>query len=438
LNSTKIVETRQQQAQQAANTAQQAAPSVIIMAFSLSPAKTTNDVIDYATSDGMKLFAKATKPQKTEYDGSPDGLRLFLGNFKDHANTSNWKANITVATTSGDQDLASRYGKITESELATHVTAFNDTQTRLAQNSAQMVIYLKESLADNFKLEVYMNAALYTLAGIEVGELFLWQIIKLVNADTRATVGYIREALTMLPRVTLKLNSDVHEINKWINNQVESLTSRGHTSTDLMTNIFKAYAVVQDKQFVSYIADLKTQYEDGRIDMDADKLMMMGHQKFKNLGLAEVWEAPVAEKTDIVALATVSEEILALKTTIEQLRGQMNNKKKNASDGEKWAWKLVAPHANQAQSKQVNNKNYYWCPHHVKWCIHKPADCKGLNTNDVPSSVSGGPSTTTNTTTGSTSNRTDDSSGDASKRKLELTNAFNAFVQDSDDGNSCI
>jgi hypothetical protein len=77
-----------------------------------------------------------------------------------------------------------------------------------------MVIYLKESLADNFKLEVYMSAGLYTLAGVQVGELFVWQIIKLVvNADTRATVGYIRESLTMLPRVNLKLNSDVHKIN---------------------------------------------------------------------------------------------------------------------------------------------------------------------------------------------------------------------------------
>jgi hypothetical protein len=54
------------------------------MTFSLSPAKTTND---HATSDGMKLFAKAITPQKTAYDGAPDRLHLFLGNFWDHANT---------------------------------------------------------------------------------------------------------------------------------------------------------------------------------------------------------------------------------------------------------------------------------------------------------------------------------------------------------------
>ena len=34
--------------------------------FFLSPAQTSNEVINYATSYGMKLYTKATKPQKTE------------------------------------------------------------------------------------------------------------------------------------------------------------------------------------------------------------------------------------------------------------------------------------------------------------------------------------------------------------------------------------
>jgi hypothetical protein len=52
-------------------------------------AKTTNNIIDYVTSDGIKLFAKAITPQKTAYDGAPAGQRLFVGNFRNRANTSN-------------------------------------------------------------------------------------------------------------------------------------------------------------------------------------------------------------------------------------------------------------------------------------------------------------------------------------------------------------
>ena len=47
-----------------------AAPAVV--QFSLSPAQISNDIINYATSDGMKLYTKATKSQKAEYDGSSE------------------------------------------------------------------------------------------------------------------------------------------------------------------------------------------------------------------------------------------------------------------------------------------------------------------------------------------------------------------------------
>jgi hypothetical protein len=401
--------------------------------FSLSPAQTSNDIIDYSTSDGMKLYTKATKPQKNEYDGSSEGLRLVLETFRDHAFESNWVANLTIPTSNGDRNLAARYGQITDAELRAYVTTFSGTQTRLAQNSSQMLSYLKGSLDDTFKLEVYMNAAAYTLAGVESGELFLMEIIKLVNADTRATVGYLRESLSVLPSMVVKLNNDIKAINKYVNNQVEALTQRGEVSSDLMTNIFKAYAVVQDKDFVRYIEDLKTQYEDGRLDMDADKLMMLGYQKFKNLNLHNTWQAPPAvDKADIIALSTLSEELLALKTTIEGLKGQLAQKKKGEKgDPSKWAWKSIAPSANQAQSKQVNSKTYHWCPNHTMWCIHTPADCKGLTKADFSAS-SAGTSTATASTLG-----TDDESV-ASKRKLQLTNAFHAFVQDADDGNDCI
>ena len=211
----------------AALAAQQAnAPAAVALAtrFSLSPAHASNNVINYGTSDGMKLYNKATKPG-FEYDGTSDFLRLFLEVFKDHAAESNWGPNVTIMTANGPRELASRYGQITDAELRTHVTTFSGTQTRQAQNSSQMLVYLKGSLDDNFKLEVYMNASSYTLAGVESGELFLMEIISLVNADTRATVGYLRESLYMLPNIVTKLNNDIKAINKYINNQVDALNA---------------------------------------------------------------------------------------------------------------------------------------------------------------------------------------------------------------------
>jgi hypothetical protein len=127
------------------------------------------------------------------------------------------------------------------------------------------------------------------------GELFLMEIIKLVNTNTRTTVGYLQELLSMLPSMVIKLDNDIKAIDKYVKNQVEALTQYGEVSSDLMTNIFKAYTVVQDKHFIRYIEELKTQqYKDGRLDMDTNKLMMLGYQKFKNLNLHNTWQAPPA------------------------------------------------------------------------------------------------------------------------------------------------
>ena len=95
-----------------------AAPAAVapVTRFSLSPAHASDDVINYGTSDGMKLYNKATKPG-FEYDGTADFLRLFLEVFKDHAAESNWGSNINIATANGPRELASRYGQITTNEL---------------------------------------------------------------------------------------------------------------------------------------------------------------------------------------------------------------------------------------------------------------------------------------------------------------------------------
>jgi hypothetical protein len=39
------------------------------------------------------------------------------------------------------------------------------------------------------------------------------------------------------------------------------------------------------------------------------------------------------------------------------------------------AWKKVAPKANEATTKSVNNKTFHWCPKHKMWTVHKPTEC---------------------------------------------------------------
>jgi hypothetical protein len=55
-----------------------AAPPAVV-AFALSPATALlQQVIDYSTTAGIKLFASATKKLPNDYDLKPENLKLFL------------------------------------------------------------------------------------------------------------------------------------------------------------------------------------------------------------------------------------------------------------------------------------------------------------------------------------------------------------------------
>jgi hypothetical protein len=71
--------------------------------------------------------------------------------------------------------------------------------------------------------------------------------------------------------------------------------------------------------------------------MDADKLMMLGYRKFKNLkNLHQTWQARAAkDKTDIVALAILSKELIALKMMIKGLLND-NSLPKTNLEAETW------------------------------------------------------------------------------------------------------
>jgi len=59
---------------------------------------------------------------------------------------------------------------------------------------------------------------------------------------------------------------------------------------DLLANLFKAYKVVTDCKFVSYICKKKDQYEEGE-NIDTDLLMLQADNKFKTMFQSKTWNA---------------------------------------------------------------------------------------------------------------------------------------------------
>ena len=66
--------------------------------------------------------------------------------------------------------------------------------------------------------------------------------------------------------------------------------------------------------------------------------------------------------------------------TSQQGQGDAETKKSKSKRAAYAEWMLKAPQGDQKKSKNVNGKQYWWCPHHQdgkgQWVRHKPEDHK--------------------------------------------------------------
>ena len=63
------------------------------------------------------------------------------------------------------------------------------------------------------------------------------------------------------------------------------LSTRGETSNDMLTKLFKGYKAASYSVFVKYIERKKETYEDGQ-DLTPTDLMVLAEKKFKILKLS--------------------------------------------------------------------------------------------------------------------------------------------------------
>ena len=102
----------------------------------------------------------------------------------------------------------------------------------------------------------------------------------------------------------------------------------------------------------------------------------------------------------------IDHEIVAMKSNIVQLKGKLALSKnveqagtEKTGEGTKKqrqkrdeAWKKVPPQPGEPLTKQIRNKDFHWCIHHMAWTVHKPSDCRLSGTTPAT-----GPAAPTNT-----------------------------------------
>jgi len=366
------------------------------MPFSLSPGLASVNPIDYETSVGLKLWEKATAElSKEPFDCETSGLHDFIECLRGRANEFGWTTSVLlipndIAIPLGDtKNLLDHYGEIDIQHIRNQAYTFITTQSRAAQDSAQLASCLWNSLSQAGRNKISIHQNEYTINDVPSGELLFKVIIRESYIDTNATTQMIRNRLSSLDTYLPSIGYDITKMNLYVSTLIEALAARGETSTDLISNLFKGYKSATDKKFIAYIEKKEDDYEDGTTPhMTYQTLMSIAKTKYQIMVQNETWNAPSAEEEKILALET---KVKTLQTQINK-QGHTKNQESTSQTGkqrstrrrfqkrtaEEMAWTLVPPKPDQQQPITFDGNPWWWCKKHKKWCRHKTEKCREI------------------------------------------------------------
>ena len=360
--------------------------------FALHPATISEEVLDYSTTEGIKIYKANTAALPIKFDLTTGKLRLFLETLRTRATTAGWTPILTFTVAGREYNLLDEYGIVTKEAIRADTEEYATEQNRDAQNAAQLFICLMNSLTEEAIQTVTINHEQYTIDDFQDGPLFLKTIIAKSHIDTNATISTVRLRLDNLDTHMEKIDSNIKEFNQYVKEQIDALASRGQDpdSSTLLFNIMKGYLAADDREFRNYIMRKQQDYDEGE-NITPHRIMELAENMYNKAIELDNWKTQTDEQKRIVALTAKVEGLeksnKALKKKVKgKGRNTSTNKQTNAeSKNEETTetkpkkksipkWKLVKPE-NGKTTMTRNGKTYHWCPNHNMWCVHKPTEC---------------------------------------------------------------
>jgi hypothetical protein len=355
-----------------------------VVTFALSPALTSNLLLDYRTGEGIKIYGKAAAPLDVLFNGDSGGLRLFLSKVQQRATQFGWTTILQINKAAQVYNLIENYGQVTIESVRLQAMAIEAANSRDTQNSLQMYTFLITSITDGLLGKVISQREQYTsVGGFLDGPSLLKVLVTILHVDTRAQASHIRQCLARLSITILspEYNCDIQKLNKYVVVLEEGLAARGEASQDTMMNVQAAYMACKDADFVRFTKDEYGKWEQGA-NMSLKQYINSSLIKFKTLKMKGLWETPSLEQEQIIAL-TAAFTSMKLKATNARSNRTTDGKRESASSGGRtprkddgiFAWKGVGPKDGEPKRKAVKGKTYYcWCTHHARplWALHKP------------------------------------------------------------------
>ena len=283
--------------------------------FVLHPADAIQGVIDLTTRKGIKLYQNATRSFYSDaedfFNCEAPGLHGFLKEVEGRASRFRWHdaileiPNDIANPLGGTRNLLMHYGKLSLEHLCNWETTYIHEVSRAAQDTVHLHLCLMNSLTQAEKDKVCLWSDQFILNGRESGILLLKVIIRESHLDTNTTTNSIRTQLSNLDEYITTIGCNIIKFNEHVKHLIEQLNAHGGETQDLLTNLFKAYVSVKDACFVDYVNEKVSQYEEGE-PMEADQLMTLTANKYKNMMIQNQWEAPSPNDATIQALKSLT------------------------------------------------------------------------------------------------------------------------------------
>lgn len=393
----------------AAQAPAQPAPAPVV--FSETPGGASNAIIDYNTKEGKAIWKAATETLSLtdKFDCTPEGLRDFLKLVQLRAWEFGWDQSVLDIPIDPTDPLGDtlpflgNYGSFSMEHLTEVAGTYVNTPSRARQESAQLYTCLMKSLTREGRSKVTLQEEDYTIEsqGGEprmVGVLLLKVIIRVSAIDTNATVMSIRQQLSSIDTYIATVSYDITKTNEKVNTLLESLSARGETTHDLLSNLFKAYRTVKDAEFVRYMTQKESDYEEGTTSLTPSRLMLLAENKFKTLKEKKEWCIPSAEQEEIVALRADLKKIQQKANKANKSNGKKDGKGKDGKKGDKKGksndkkpskkstkeWITKAPKPGEPKTKEVDGVTWKFCEKHKKWGQHTTEECEGRGIDTKP------------------------------------------------------
>ena len=365
--------------------------------FALHPADAIQAIINLTMREGVKLYQNATRSFYTDpadfFNCEALGLHGFLKEVKGRASRFRWRdaileiPNDIANPLGGTRNLLTHYGELSLDHLRAWETTYIHGISRAAQHMTHLHLCLMNSLTQAGKGKVRLWSDQFILDGRESGILLLKVIIRESHLDTNATTNSIRTQLSNLDEYITTIGCDIIKFNEHVKRLLEQLNAHGGETQDLLTNLFKAYMSIKDVCFVDYINEKLSRYEEGEL-MEADQLMTLTANKYKNMMIKNQWEAPSPQDTTIQALESKVEELQRELKCAPKVVQQMSPQKKKENQNTKaqrpkWLTNNEKPQkGQQSRSRVWNGNQWFWCSKETggkcegRWVCHHPSSCE--------------------------------------------------------------